>query len=108
MLYRKRNDLLRLKRIAGWTYREVAEILNCSPSTAASKLCGFCALTDREEMALYRALNDTANSPNDLSPSEMRRGAQSTVIIMCKKCGAKIGRNDHFCSNCGRHHPVTN
>ena len=56
MVYEKQRDLLERKACLGWTNREVANVLDCTPSVASSKLNGFIVLTPEERRRLELAM----------------------------------------------------
>ena len=58
MVYEKQYDLIDLKNLAGFTYREFAAPLGISPGGVAQKFCGFVALTPEERKIIIRVCRD--------------------------------------------------
>jgi hypothetical protein len=56
MLWQRHLDLLERKKRLKWTRREIGNILNCSPSVAASKLNGFIVFTSEERTKIINAM----------------------------------------------------
>lgn len=57
MSYSQQFDLLDRKKILGWTNREIANIIGCTPGVASSKLNGFIILKEQERRKLVEAFS---------------------------------------------------
>ena len=65
MIYEIEKDLKVQIKNAGLTARDVANFLNCSPSTVSGKLNGFSSLTIAERKIIERRITALRLTQND-------------------------------------------